>query len=290
MTYDESMIGIIFNPTSRNGESKGRMANFLTMMDEAGLEYNYRETQAARDATKFAIEMSETCSTIVSAGGDGTLFEIINGIWEKDVRLAILPFGSGNDLANGLYGKKYSEKEALEIIRGDKSMKVDCGRVNDQYTMCLLCGFGIVTNVCVRYKERGGSYVSNIMPFFIHSLKKHYKVIVDGHERAFYSEFVNIMNDGIIGGGLHITPSSVVNDGKMELGILHESGSLKRIAAFGSLPFHKIEKRSVFETIHFEECTIIPESPEICNIDGELIEFSEIHLKVLKEKLTFGVI
>ncbi|MBQ6547467.1 MAG: acylglycerol kinase family protein, partial [Candidatus Methanomethylophilaceae archaeon] len=89
------MIGIIYNPTTNKGASVERMKRVREKLDAMGVEYDYRETEYAGHATELAKELAQTCDTIVSAGGDGTLHEILNGTVDLDINYAILPFGSG---------------------------------------------------------------------------------------------------------------------------------------------------------------------------------------------------
>ena len=60
-------------------------------------------SQQPGDAEKFAREASDF-DLIVSAGGDGTLNEVVNGIAQTgcNAALAVLPLGTGNDFARTL--------------------------------------------------------------------------------------------------------------------------------------------------------------------------------------------
>ena len=60
-------------------------------------------SQRPGDAEKFAREASDF-DMIVSAGGDGTLNEVVNGIAQTgcNAALAVFPLGTGNDFARTL--------------------------------------------------------------------------------------------------------------------------------------------------------------------------------------------
>ena len=56
-------------------------------------------------AKAFAREaVRDHCDEIIAAGGDGTLNEVINGIAKRvgDVRIGLIPLGTGNDFARCL--------------------------------------------------------------------------------------------------------------------------------------------------------------------------------------------
>ena len=67
---------------------------------------------------------------IIAAGGDGTLYEVINGLAEKDVRppLGILPLGTTNDFARAL---RHSEELGVrvDLITQQYAKPIDLGKV-----------------------------------------------------------------------------------------------------------------------------------------------------------------
>ena len=66
---------------------------------------------------------------IIAAGGDGTLYEVINGLAEKDVRpqIGILPLGTTNDFARALGIPKHWEY-AVDLITQQYSKPIDLGQ------------------------------------------------------------------------------------------------------------------------------------------------------------------
>lgn len=283
------MIGIIFNPLSRMGASTQKIKKFLQLMDASGLEYEYRETRTQGDGFDRALELVKTCDTLVAAGGDGTVYEVVNAVWDMDVNLAILPYGSGNDIARGIYGKDISDEEMIEILKSDKYMKVDCARVNDRYTMLLLSAFGFGAAMLERYIQIGGSYARTIPGLLIRCVTKEYTVKINGKVKMYDTEFITVTNTGAAGGGITIYKDSDLTDGKMELVAVKKKTRIRRMRNFFALALGRLDTQGNIDIIPFEECTIIPKIPELCNFDGELIRFIEMHIVVLKQKLTFKI-
>ncbi len=83
---------------------------------------------AAREAVKREFDL------IISAGGDGTLYEVINGMAEQEYRpqLGILPLGTTNDFARLLPSRKNVDA-ACDLIIKQYSRPIDVGKVNQRY-------------------------------------------------------------------------------------------------------------------------------------------------------------
>lgn len=86
-------------------ESRGKreLPRVLRVFEEAGVEVKVQESGISRAAgakAKRAIE--EGVDAIIVCGGDGTVFDALQGIAGSDVPLGILPFGTGNIVAQNL--------------------------------------------------------------------------------------------------------------------------------------------------------------------------------------------
>jgi diacylglycerol kinase (ATP) len=95
-------IVVVFNPHAGSAE---RAAIEDALCGRAVCELV--ETDAAGAARRIAHEAALTgCGTIVAAGGDGTISEVVDGVVAAgacmSTRLAIVPLGTGNDLARTL--------------------------------------------------------------------------------------------------------------------------------------------------------------------------------------------
>lgn len=97
-------ICVIYNPTAQGGRSK----RFLKHRDWFGGETVFRPTDGPHAATRLAAAaIEEGFETIVAAGGDGTLSEVLNGFGLVDggfrrARLGVVPLGTVNVFAKEL--------------------------------------------------------------------------------------------------------------------------------------------------------------------------------------------
>src|SRR5207253_6625397 len=114
---------IIFNPTAKGNKAR----HFLEQLGGLATDYGLKKTTCAGDARRLAAEaVREGFETIVAAGGDGTLNEVLNGIGDapngfEQARLGVLPLGTVNVFAREL-GIPIKLESAWETIcRGHES-------------------------------------------------------------------------------------------------------------------------------------------------------------------------
>jgi YegS/Rv2252/BmrU family lipid kinase len=96
-------ICVIFNPVARGDKARRLLSHLQEVARDAAL----KPTTRAGDARRLASEaVREGFESIVAAGGDGTLNEVLNGISDADgfgrVRLGVLPMGTTNVFAKEL--------------------------------------------------------------------------------------------------------------------------------------------------------------------------------------------
>src|SRR4030095_17192643 len=99
-------------------------------------------TAAAGDAQPRARDaVKQGYRTVVAAGGDGTINEVVTGLAGSDVALGVLPVGTMNVFAAEL-GLPGDLKGAWQVIREGFARRIDLARANDQYFV-QLAGVGL---------------------------------------------------------------------------------------------------------------------------------------------------
>jgi len=108
----------------------------FTAVNTFNFEFSFLPTKHAKHAeelTLYAIEKG--CKWIVSVGGDGTLNEVINCIiknnFNQDVKVALLPYGTGNDYSLSI-NTTNDPKKLLMAIYNHEVIKVDVGKVTSK--------------------------------------------------------------------------------------------------------------------------------------------------------------
>jgi sphingosine kinase/centromere protein J len=122
-------LAVIINPNS--GKKIDKQGRIETFFKEHNIPYEIHATKQAGDSFKIPLELDfSKYSGLVSCGGDGTYFEVVNGMMEREdgarLPIGIIPNGSGNAGASGL-GIRDTQM-ALEAINTRCAVKQDLYR------------------------------------------------------------------------------------------------------------------------------------------------------------------
>lgn len=269
---------LIYNPTSGREEAKRRLVSILQRLDEGGIEASCHATTGEGDATREASEaIDRGYDLIIAAGGDGTLYEVINGMAQKENRppLGIFPLGTTNDFARALGIPRHWEDYCDMVIR-QETRPVDLGLVNDRYFINI-AGGGTLTELTyevpsklktmigqLAYYMKGMEKMTNLAPQELY-------IRANGQE-DIHDEFMLflIANTNSVGGFEKLAPGATIDDGLFDVIALKKCNlaemiRLVRLALRGE---HLNDKK----VIHFQTDYMEVNSPGevLLNLDGEL--------------------
>lgn len=130
---------IIMNPHS----GKKKKTNYRALYDilrKYGYDGEILYTKGAKDATRIVEELPDDIDLVISAGGDGTLNEVVSGDMnrKKKLTLANLPLGTVNDVGS-MYGLTRNTLNNLEAILSGTSKKIDVCYINDTVFVYVAC-------------------------------------------------------------------------------------------------------------------------------------------------------
>jgi diacylglycerol kinase (ATP) len=121
-------ILIIFNPMAgRKRYRAARLRGVVAELERLGCIVEVRSTRAPGDAERLAREANPTFDLIVAAGGDGTVNEVVNGLFARSRPMAVLPLGTGNVLANEV-GMPRNPRRLAEVLADGKAKPIWPGR------------------------------------------------------------------------------------------------------------------------------------------------------------------
>ncbi|XP_054287468.1 sphingosine kinase 2-like isoform X2 [Macrosteles quadrilineatus] len=175
----ENKVLVLLNPKS--GQGKGRdvfQSRVVPLLTEADVNYDLHVTRYADDARTLvrSLDIYQYGGGLIAMGGDGILFEIINGMMERldwetafqKLKLGIIPCGSGNGLAKTIshqFNEPYDHSpvlvSALNVVRGFTT-PMDLVRVQTpSQTMFsfLSVGWGLLSDIDIeseRLRALGG--------------------------------------------------------------------------------------------------------------------------------------
>lgn len=283
------MIGIIYNPLSRKGKNRHRVEAIRKILDENNFPYEYRETECPMDGIRVSREMSETCDTIIAVGGDGTVYEVLNGAIDKDVTFGMLPFGSGNDISRSLHVYEKTDQELADMIMHPNPREIDTGLYDGKY-FGLFVSFGVVVTICQKYqamKAVGRSaYPRAVIKALFKHKPVHYHIKLPDREFDCNADFVAYQNVPTAGGGLYTNGTGKDDDGHMELIIINHKSFFRLLRNAISLMSGKLYKQKNVDFIPVTEwCDVTADETETGSIDGELLDFSEFHAELYERPI-----
>ncbi len=144
---NEAFLAII-NPVAGGGRCRDRVAAVLERLRNSGLAVETVETSAAGDATRLARQAyARGYRKFIAVGGDGTSYEIVNGLFSDSQAassdpsaqiptLAFLPLGTGNSFLRDFSDPKAPDRgleHALRSLGGSTVACVRCSAVDAQH-------------------------------------------------------------------------------------------------------------------------------------------------------------
>jgi diacylglycerol kinase (ATP) len=218
---------LIYNPTSGREEMKRRLPDILQRLERGGLETSTHATTGEGDATLAAAEAIERgFDLIIAAGGDGTLYEVINGMAEKEFRppLGILPVGTTNDFARAL-GIPRTLEYACDLIVQQYTRVIDVGKMNQRYFINI-AGGGSLTELTYEVPSKLKTMIGQLA-YYMKGLEKlprlrPIELYIRTEEQELHEEVMLflIANSNSVGGFERLAPGASLNDGLFDCLIL----------------------------------------------------------------------
>lgn len=267
---------LIYNPTSGREEMKRRLPEILQRLERGGLETSTHATTGEGDATLAAADaVARGFDIIIAAGGDGTLYEVINGMAERENRppLGLLPLGTTNDFARAMAIPKNLESACDIIIRG-ASRPIDLGKANQRYFINI-AGGGSLTELTYEVPSRLKTMLGQLA-YYMKGLEKlprlrPIELYLKADDRELHEEIMVflISNTNSVAGFEKLCPDASIDDGLMDV-ILVKKCNLVEMIRVVTLALRG-EHLNDPHIIHFQSSHVQINSPDYTqlNLDGE---------------------
>lgn len=286
----------IVNPTSGN---KTALKTVKSLINGKDFDYEIIETEYRHHAisiVKGIGKKGENCR-VFACGGDGSLFDVINGaVGFDNIQVGIIPCGSGND-----YIKYFGEKEdfsTFDYVENGKSMPIDLIKFNDKYCVNI-ASIGMDAYVC-QQKERmkflskiSGklAYIVALFVTFIFHMSEKFKVKI-GDEDFFEKElmFIVAANGRYYGGSFNPTPDAVVNDGLIDAMTINKVNRFQVLGLIGKYQKGKhISLTDLVTLKRVKRVEVISEKVIPVNLDGELFDSKTAVFEMVEKAVNFIV-
>lgn len=231
-------------------------------------------------------------------GGDGTLYEAINGLLARkdklQVPIGVIPSGTGNSLMTDL--DCLDLVEAAEKIIGGKTRKLDVAHVkmaDEEVYAFNIIGWGMVTDINVKAEKirwmGGNRYTVTTLIEVMKLFRRNARIVMDGEEIEDDWIFAIGCNTMHTGKGMRIAPHAELDDGKIDLVLVRGGTRRKLLKLFPKIFNGSHVTDPIVEYHQVTEFAIYPREQEGLNIDGELIGSTPIDVKVIPKAFSVFV-
>lgn len=297
---------LIVNPAAGAGRTAKKWPHIKQLLKDIGLRFEHDITEAPGHAIELAKSaVSKGYSLIVSVGGDGTINEIVNGLYAtggiKNVQLGIIGTGTGSDYIRTI-GVSNRYQESCQHLLNPVKICVDLGIVepldNAQGSKRLFANFAglgfdaeVVKATTKTFKSLGGkpAYLTGLLTTFMTYKNRDVSLIIDG-KREDRRICTIMMSNGKYGGGsMLMAPQADPRDGLFDVLIIGDISkpdllrSIPRIYHGTHLTHPKVTlKRAKVVEIHTNNRMSI-------QADGELLGEAPARFSVLPAALNILV-
>lgn len=233
------------------------------------------------ELAREAAASSPAPDALVVVGGDGTLFELLNGALERPyedavfpIPIGIVPVGTGNSFVRDI-GVSNVDEAAAAILNG-RRRRVDIGVLKcatGVFPFINLLGAGFVSNVAHRadrYKAFGAvSYIAAVIHETIALRPQAIRLTIDGRPIEREALFVEICNSRFTGGAMEMAPNARIDDGLFDVVVMKRASRRKLLSLFPSIFSGRHVDDPLIEVFRGAEVTVETDSPWLLTPDGE---------------------
>jgi YegS/Rv2252/BmrU family lipid kinase len=273
---------IIINPAARGAQSR------LARLEKIAKGIVIKETVGPGDAEAQAERAVEQgYQTIVAAGGDGTINEVVNGIGTAPVSLGILPMGTVNVFAMEL-GIPFDVEEAWKIVRARQVRLIDLASANGHFFV-QMAGIGFDAQVA---KENNRTIKKMIGPLsYVLTTAKlsmskppRLRAITQGRTVAEGS-FVLVGNGRFYGGPFSVFQGADSQDGLLHVLVFRSSDPVSILRYWRGAMFGSVANFSDVEYFKTKSLLIESDREVPLEVDGEVAGHSPVKFAIKHKKL-----
>ena len=263
---------VVINPNaSRSEEALTKLTEWFAENTNAILMIAHKK----KDLKALLKTHGPEADRIVIGGGDGTLSKALPALLKLKKPLAVLPLGTANDFARTL-GLPDDPLKAAEIALGGREHKIDVGLANGRPYLNV-ASVGVASEVIKRQSKtlkqtwRVFAYAISLMqamrrlqPFFV-------DLEIDDAPRwsaAVYQ--VSVGNGRYHGGGLTVAEDAAIDDGKLDLYVVHPGTFWQLFACLTHLRFGLMKKPKVLDRHTAVKVKLTTPRPRAVDADGRL--------------------
>lgn len=293
---------LVVNPVAGHGRGKkcfrsleSRLLRELPGLEVCFSEYPGHAVELGRKAAEGGIPR------ILCLGGDGTAFEVINGLRAggrpgRPAEIGFIPAGTGNSFLRD-FGISSAEQALDRILAGGQRL-VDLiefeyssrGRTERRFSLNIL-GVGLIADILKLTNERlkvFGSlgYSLAVLLRLAKGMDNQIDIEADGRAWSIRDSALVISNSKYTGGRMMIAPHAEVSDGLADLVVFREVNRREILEIFRRVFSGTHTKHPKVEMTSAAQISIRGTPPLLVMADGELLGETPLRIKVMPRELT----
>jgi len=288
-------ILLVVNPTGGVRNGLEILKNIKPIFEAGGIELEIIETKYAGHSKDVVRAMDiEKFEALCIVGGDGTMHEVVNGMYarkdKKLIPIGVIPAGTGNSLMHD-FNCLDPNVAAKWIVKG-YTKKIDLAKIKMEHKVVYafnIVGWGMITDINLRAEgvrwmgENRYTYAA-LMEIMSHK-QRHAKLSFGG--KTYDEKFTFILGSltKFTGSAMKMAPKAKLDDGLIDISIVRNASRKQMMNLFPKIFTGEHIHSDVLEYKQVDSYSIIPDEHDPMNLDGETIGSTPIELKVLRESL-----
>ncbi len=285
-------VGVIVNPTSGRGYGRQQQAVILAEFDKRGIEYQDFTSRSMEEATaKARVAIAGgSIESIIVAGGDGMAHLGVNLAMEFGLKFGIIPCGTGNDVARALGlpidDVVWATQIVLDHLQLTRFIDVGKGRTNERefyFIGSVAVGLDSIVNARankMRFPKGPSRYRLALYRELLKFKAIRYRLVVDGEYHETQAMLCSVTNVPSYGGGMLVTPEAKINDGKLDLFVVHKITKAELTKVFPHVYTGTHVEHPSVEIVPVTSVSIDAGKTPVFS-DGEQIGYSPLEVSVI---------
>jgi YegS/Rv2252/BmrU family lipid kinase len=297
---------LVVNPAAGHGRGKKVFERLEPRLrtDFPGLEVRFSEyaghaIEIGREAARAGYDR------ILCLGGDGTPYEVINGLYAdgrpaRRPEIGQIPAGTGNSFLRDF--DITTPDGALDAILAGRHRKVDLVEFTyredrdgastvRRYSLNII-GVGLIADILQLTNERlkfmgSAGYSVAVLVRLIRGISNRITIEADGRKREVADSALVISNSKFTGGKMKIAPPADTSDGRADIILFNGVNRRQIVSIFSGVFSGKHLAHPKVEASQAAAISVESEPPLRLMADGELIGWTPLRLKVLPAEIDF---
>ncbi len=296
---------VVLNPHAGGGKGAHDQKIIEQLLRQSDIHYQLSISQFPGHAIELTRNLvSEGATHLIVAGGDGTLNEVVNGIFQAEqqshheITLGMLPVGTGNDWIK-TFGIPDHYQKAIDIIKTNKTVKQDVGEITchiDGQTsvryFANIAGFGFDALVAknannLKFKGITGIrvYIQSLFSGYVNYKSRNTRIIIDGTSLEVNLFSASIGIGKFNGGGMMQVPEANPLQGLFHITVIRKIGIWGILTNFKGLYSGDFIRDFRVSTHVGQAIEIASDTPLPGESDGETLGAGSFKIEMIAHRL-----